>query len=198
MEQYPQENRLRYPKGIRANRTTENSDPVGAVLQRFPGPVTLKASRKKWAFMLAGALVIIAFCIYALAFDPGPLPASYRVVFWVGLAGFAFVIPMAIAILVSPRASRLVLDRNGFQFVYLFGSSRYLWKHVTDFAVFNISAGQGEIGVVEFDDITRLNSNISLLNKSLAGRNYAFADTYGLTAEDLARLMNQWRERALK
>jgi hypothetical protein len=35
------------------------------------------------------------------------------------------------------------------------------------------------------------------MNVSLAGRNDYIPDTYGLSAEDLARLMNQWRERAL-
>ena len=36
-----------------------------------------------------------------------------------------------------------------------------------------------------------------LPNVGIVGRNAALPDTYGLSADDLAQLMAQWRERAL-
>ncbi len=35
------------------------------------------------------------------------------------------------------------------------------------------------------------------MNRSIAGRNAIIPDTFGLSADDLASLMTQWRARAL-
>jgi hypothetical protein len=36
------------------------------------------------------------------------------------------------------------------------------------------------------------------MNRKLSGRNCALPDTFGLSAEDLANLMNAWRDRAIR
>ena len=52
--------------------------------------------------------------------------------------------------------------------------------------------------VVTFDDKNIDESKLSVLSRSIVGRNSALPDTYGLSPEDLQALMNGWRERALR
>ncbi|MGH6824118.1 hypothetical protein [Methyloceanibacter sp.] len=47
-----------------------------------------------------------------------------------------------------------------------------------------------------YDDVN-VSGKMADLNRSMAGRNAALPETYDLSAEDLAQLMNAWRERAL-
>jgi hypothetical protein len=171
-------------------------DPVEAILQRFPGPVTLNASRKKWGLMLLVAIGFVGGGVYVLFFDHSErAPGSFlRIVFWVGLVFFGLAIPLAGVLLLRPNASRIVLDRNGFETTQLFRSRRTLWNDAIGFQVFSLRGNP----MVVFDDAKQKGRNLALLNTSLAGRNSGVPDTYGLAAEDLVRLMNQWRERTLK
>ncbi len=50
--------------------------------------------------------------------------------------------------------------------------------------------------LVCYDDVN-VSGKMADLNRSMAGRNAALPETYDLSAEDLAQLMNAWRERAL-
>jgi hypothetical protein len=49
---------------------------------------------------------------------------------------------------------------------------------------------------VVYDDINLTGRKIANLNVALVGRNAALPDTYGLSADDLARLIMLWRDRA--
>jgi hypothetical protein len=48
-----------------------------------------------------------------------------------------------------------------------------------------------------YDD-TAFTGTLAELNRKLSGRNSGLADTYGLSAEDLAELLNAWRDRAMR
>jgi hypothetical protein len=51
--------------------------------------------------------------------------------------------------------------------------------------------------MVVYDDTTQSTKSLARINIAIVGRNAGLPDTYGLSADDLARLMAQWRERAL-
>jgi hypothetical protein len=51
--------------------------------------------------------------------------------------------------------------------------------------------------MVVYDDVTQSSKAIAQLNVGIVGRNAGLPDTYGLSADDLAQLMAQWRDRAL-
>jgi hypothetical protein len=51
--------------------------------------------------------------------------------------------------------------------------------------------------MVAYDDVKVAGRAVAKLNIALAGHNTALPDTYGLSAAELARVMTQWRERAL-
>ena len=50
--------------------------------------------------------------------------------------------------------------------------------------------------MVVFDDASR-KGTLASVNVGLTGRNSALPDTYGLSTEDLASIMESWRGRAL-
>jgi hypothetical protein len=137
---------------------------------------------------------------FLLQFDefPGPLPLGlpwqfFRAVFWVGIVFFGVGIPASVAVLAGGMS--LTLDRTGFESVKFFGPRRVRWEDVSDFKTcrpgFFWSA-------VVFDNAHKTSSLKARLDSWLSGRNDYLPDTYGLPAHDLAALMNQWRELALK
>src|SRR4051812_36264224 len=132
----------------------EMSDPVTSILLRFPGPITLRASRKKWGLMLLISAGFVGVFVYLLYFDqseraPGPF---LRMIFWSGLFFFGLGIPLAAVLLVLPGSSRLVLHETGFEITQIFKSHRILWTDATGFQVSYINPGRGELSIVVFDD----------------------------------------------
>ena len=51
--------------------------------------------------------------------------------------------------------------------------------------------------MVGYNDLKRSSSRLAKMNVAIVGRDAAIPDTYGLSADALAQLMAQWRERAL-
>jgi hypothetical protein len=90
-------------------------------------------------------------------------------------------------IMLGPGAGSLRLDAEGFQVVHFFRTRSYRWSDVSEFGV--RSFGQhGE--VVAFNAANRRLNIWEKINAALiGGRNAYLPDTYGMTAEDLVRLM---------
>jgi hypothetical protein len=164
-----------------------------ATEMRFPaflGPKTLLSSRKEWwRPTLKGALGT-AFGIFML-FIGAPLGIFVTVFFGI----FTIIGVM----MLLPRSSSLQLDRSGFETTILFVlRKRYRWRDVSGFAegsilgkkvVFN--AENQHLGTHE-----KLKAALSgKLNAALGSENNSYLpDTYGMSADDLARLMTSWRD----
>jgi hypothetical protein len=159
---------------------------LDAILSRFPGPVTLRPSRMKWLLvLLAGG--VFAFGGYLMLADGDPWG-------WFVLVFFGAVAIVA-AIVLLPGAGGLTLDRNGFRVANPFRGSSSPWHEVSGFEPVSIPPSGQKL--VVYDDIT-LTGNIATLNVAIVGRNASLPDTYGLTADDLARLMTLWQDRAMR
>ncbi len=160
---------------------------VADFLSRFPGPVTLHPSRKKWLLVFLGGAVFSAGGILMIR--------SGETVGWAVLVFFALVAIVAAAVML-PGAGRLVLDRAGFEAKVLFRGYRKRWSDTRGFVATTIP-GPGNTRLVAYDDLTQGGGMMNDLNVAITDRNAALGDTFGLSADDLARLMEQWRERAL-
>src|SRR5664279_5504523 len=95
-----------------------------------------------------------------------------------------------------PGANSLRLDGNGFEITkFYFLRQSYSWLNVSDFVVWEMSrnrfvvfkAEKPRLGVYE-----RINAAMT------GGRNGYLPDTYGMAASDLAELMTDWRNSAIK
>ena len=99
------------------------------------------------------------------------------------------------AVAMLPGAGRLTLDRDGFEAKSMFRGFRARWQNVGGFA----TASLPPLGhtLVVYDDVSLAQGMVAAANVKLTGRNAALADTYGLKADQLASLMESWRERAV-
>jgi hypothetical protein len=165
-----------------------------AILARFPGPVSLHGDRRKWGMMLAIALLFVVASGFIL-YQPDT-PSWMRAVAWSGIAFFGSGSLLSAVILLLPRSSELTLDREGFTMGVLFRRKRFSWRQASDFSLYARADSAGHKMVV-YDD-TAFTGTLAELNRKLSGRNSGLADTYGLSAEDLAELLNAWRDRAMR
>jgi hypothetical protein len=160
---------------------------VEAVLQRFPGPVTLYRSRRKWLLVLLGCLVFTLAGIGMIADNNDPWG-------WFTLIFFGFG-SMIAALSLLPGAGALTLERDGFVTGSLFRRQRVSWQDANEFAAVEIPPSM--LKMVVFDQQSTANRTLAKLNAAIAGHNGYLPDTYGLSADALARLMTLWRERAI-
>jgi hypothetical protein len=157
-----------------------------AVLQEFPGPLTLYPSTRRWVTILLACLLFDAGGLWMIAQSaPGG---------WYVLIVFALFTIIAAAMLL-PRAASLQLDRDGFETTSLFRRHRTFWQDVTGFEPVAIPPAMHR--VVAYDNVKGARSALAKLNVAIAGHNAALPETYGLSAEELCAVMAQWRERAL-
>jgi hypothetical protein len=155
------------------------------ILSRFPGPVVLYSSRRKW-------LRLCFTCsLFAVA---GVLMVFYEISGgWFFLIVFGVLSIMAFG-MILPGASSLELDEEGFQATRLYQRHRARWQDVKRFeAVLQYRSTEK---IVVYDDIKAPATLLARLNKVLADHNAFLPDTYGFPGDELARLMGQWRERA--
>ena len=159
---------------------------ASTILSRFPGPVTLYPSRKKWLLVLAGSALFAVGGFWMIKTGDGRG--------WLVLIFFGLTAAVAAAVML-PGAGALALDRDGFEATNLFRRHRTLWRDATGFQAARIPLARQRW--VVYDDVTQNKKSIAKFNVGIVGRNAALPDTYGLSADDLAQLMAQWSGRAL-
>jgi hypothetical protein len=107
--------------------------------------------------------------------------------------GFFGLCALVFALQLLPGTSRLRLDQNGFTVTSLFRSSTVRWSEVARFFVAQVG-GRAMVcwdyaGAVPHSTASRR------LSRALAGVEAGLPDTYGLSAEALASLLEDWRQR---
>ena len=156
------------------------------ILARFPGPVTLYPSRRKWIRILLLSATFVAVGLWMISHDN-----AYG---WAGLVFFGLGMVVAIIALL-PGAGKLKLDRDGFEITNLFRHQSLRWQDTTGFEAAIIPPSSLEM--VVFDDANAKGKTLASLSLGLVGHNAGLPDTFGLQAKDLASLMAQWREYAI-
>ena len=161
------------------------SSAPAAILSRFPGPVVLVPSRRKWLFVLGGGVAFVAAGLWVMHDEPA----------WGWLAvGFFAVVALVGALMLLPGAGGLRLDSDGFEMTSLFRRHRSRWTEVSEFEVVRLPPSLQKM--VVFDDVRTKDSALAKVSRSLAGRTGGLPDSYSLSHEDLAAIMNEWRARA--
>jgi hypothetical protein len=155
-------------------------------LQEFPGPLTLYPSTRKWVLLLLGCIPFDAAGLWMVAqADPWG---------WYGLIVCASGTIVAVVMLL-PGSASLKLDQDGIQITNFFRVRRTRWEDVSRFMPFSPLSLINTI--VIYDDVSAAPGIFRTLNAAIARRNAWLPDTYGLSADNLAAVMAQWRERAL-
>jgi hypothetical protein len=154
------------------------------LLHRYPGPVLLRASRRNWLFTFITCIVFTVIGI--LMIRDGEMKGWLLTIF------FGLGTPIAFVKLLD--LGWLRLDAEGFEFNQMFRRQRVAWHDAAGFLAVDVPGASREL--VCYDDVN-VSEKMADLNRSMAGRNAALPEAYDLPAEDLAQLMNAWRDRAL-
>jgi hypothetical protein len=98
------------------------------------------------------------------------------------------------ALALLPGAGGLLLDSDGFEITSLFRPYRCRWTEVSEFEVVRVPPSLQKM--VAFDHARTEDRALARINRSLVGWAGGLPDNYGLSHEDLAAIMNEWRARA--
>jgi len=142
-------------------------------------PVTLRPSRRKWAIVFAGCL---AFAIGGIAMGSWYVWAVFGIGTVIG------------GVMLLPGAGYLRLERDGFHLCSLFRGQFIPWTAVHDFGVTRILLNK-MVGL-NYEPGKAPMKALSRANAGLVGFEGALPETYGMSAEALAELMNDALSRA--
>jgi hypothetical protein len=142
--------------------------------------------------LLIGSLVLVGLGYW--------LVLSRREVLWgwmdVVFFGLAAVVGLASLTVTRPE---LRLDRDGFAFRQGLrrGLRRFSWQSVEGFADRRIRGASMSRGVFFNVASTAPRRFVLRLNRAVVGMDMMLPDNYGLSASELARLLNSWRRSSL-
>jgi hypothetical protein len=163
------------------------------ILAQFPGPVTVRPilTLSVGAFIAAPALIAIA-CVWGI-WHLWPVTNGGTRAMWFCAAVCGFVSAGAASML---RTNSMTIDREGFEIVdgLLMKKRRYQWKNVS---VFERQYLPRRSYFVAFDEAGRGDGIFAAVNHALGFRNSSLLEDYGLGEDQLAELLNHWRDRAL-
>lgn len=149
--------------------------------------MTLRPSRTRWLALLVVAVTLSSAAVWAME---DFFPAMRWVV------GIFFGVAAIIALLnVIGIASRLDLGRDSFTCVTLSRSFTRTWKDCSTFDPVRIGVNKF-VGFSSAED-DAAKPKLAAANKHMIGHSGMLPDTYGLSAEELASLMNRFRARAM-
>jgi hypothetical protein len=159
---------------------------AAAILNQFPGPVTLHPSRLKWTVFFVPMAMIAGLGAWSM-WD-GATQADWWEIGWglyLLLIGGTLAAMSVAATLTNFMT--LTLDAEGLRY----RRYRCLWKNADRFgAVWSTVPG---LNTIVFHDAMRPVG----FWYSIGGMNVRLGDTFGLRADDFASLLTAWRERAL-
>jgi hypothetical protein len=182
---------------------------VDRLIAGFPGPLYLRASAIKWWSIIAAGpafTILWGWMVMFAHFKPGSAAGDRA-----GLVFLGVVVGLLIVVLGRKRLKgSLRLDHDGF---LISAQTQYRWCDVSDFAKRHVpKAGDMVAFAIPREMEPRLVGGAYWPGMDLAPqsvprtpevdpfflvRDHVMPDTYGLSTDDLARLMNDWRNLAL-
>ncbi len=178
-------------------------DRVAPLLAQFPGPLTLRPSKRKWFVLLA-----VAGLFTAGGVSEAVISGSGNILDWIGPVFFGLC-TIAVVYMIFFADFKMTLDGDGFSWRGGRLFEQWQWTDVADFAVIDYASGAPGAALrkrVGFSDM-RLNKSKSqkageILSGAMTSRDCVVPDAYGsssfgLPMTDLARLMSEWQKRAV-
>jgi len=146
-------------------------------------PLRLCTSRRKMLWLLVGSAAFVAGGVFAVPESPA---AAWGAIVFFGLGVVVAVVNLL------PGGSYLELEQRGFTTCSLFRKSFLRWHDIAEFYPFSVG-GPREMVAVRFAPGYRELAAARSLMTRLAGAEGALPDTYGMSAADLAALLNKVR-----
>jgi hypothetical protein len=167
-------------------------DGVATILGRFPGPVIVRAPM----FKRIGALITVTLFSGVVAWRVWSLDHwSLQQTILIGVVALVCAVAEILAILAMfDELNFMTLDADGFQIQFPWGRRRRSWREVDGFEARWVGIGGRVLAFNYRTDAVIVSAG---LNQFFAGHDGVVSYSFGFTKDDFARLMNEWRERAL-
>ena len=159
-----------------------------ALLLQFPGPLTLYPNRSKWILLFAVSASFAAFGAVVLVKQDSSAMMWFCVLFFAVCA-------VVFGAYLLPGSASLTLDTDGFRVKHFYFVRKSHWQTVTNIQA--ASAPPSRTKFVRYNDTQWNGWKLARWETARLGYNAMLPDTYGMSADDLAELMTQWRDRVL-
>jgi len=150
-----------------------------------PAPLVLRSSRRKWLWVLAGSVVFVSIGVVAVVGGDG--------LGWIPLAFFGLCAAVALATIVFPPS--IEVDDEGVTLRQFWRRVRYDFQNCGRFRTWTNPFAPSNVLVV-FDCESASHRWLSRANARLLGASCSLPDTFGMSAEGLAGLLNERRARS--
>lgn len=148
-------------------------------------PIILRPKNSRTILLLIMSLAFVAIGVWLILRGE---PKGYWCIFFL-LCAIVFTIQL------MPNSTYIKLQDDGFEMVSLFKSAFIKWEEVDDFAPIVISGN--ELVGFNFTEKYHGKAKMRELNKSMVGREGCTAAQYSMKASELARLMQEMKDRSL-
>jgi hypothetical protein len=146
--------------------------------------MTLQSSKTKGLYMLLLCSLFVVIGVWMIR--------SGQMFGWLSVIFFGSGVLVSI-ITMLPNASYLKLHREGFTQVTMFRSSTFRWEDVREFSVGRIALNK--MVMLDFVPSWHESSKLKTVARSMSGHDGALPDTYGLSAEELVALLQEWKNK---
>lgn len=146
----------------------------------------LHADPKKWQMCLfvAGSFVLVGISMILMN---GDFLSWFVTLFFMLVAGVAL-------LQLFGTGSYLELDADTFTVTNIGRRTTERWEDCANFKAYRIS----RVEQVAYDRVRDVDTHLGEMNRSISGRSSGLPDTFGMSARDLADLMNAYQANALE
>jgi hypothetical protein len=165
------------------------------ILAQFPGPMTIRpVLTRSDLISIAFAMLVVLACLSGILHQ---WTREGSVHWGLGLCAAVFAF-FGAALASNLRTNSMTLDHEGFDVVIGFRrkKKRYRWTDVSAFESRGVETSRTPSHIA-FDDAGKPDGTFAVVNRALGFRNSSLLEDYGMGMEQLAKLLNQWRDRAL-
>jgi hypothetical protein len=144
--------------------------------EELPETLYLPPSRVRWIFTVVLSAIIVGANFFVVVAHNAPVLGILATIF--SITGIASGIQLI------PGSAGLWLDRRGFTFRMFWVDRRREWKEITPIM-------SSQVGLLQMVGFNRKDDAPNKPREVLP-------DTYGISANELAEIMNHWRDTAIK
>jgi hypothetical protein len=168
-------------------------------LNPTPEHLVLRPSKTKWTLLLLACIGFVVAGIWMINVGGPASRAPFgdaRFWGWAAVIFFGLGIPLSLFQLFSGR-TYLSLNPETFTMGTFWGPRTIRWSDVAYFTAEQVIPGGRPTKMVKFDYVPTYSehSTMRALARSVSGHDAGLPDTYGMKADALAALMNEWRAR---
>ncbi len=157
----------------------------------------LTPSRRKW--ILLGVIFILFALGFTLmvAYTPEQDPPDDSALIIGGMVVFFLLGAILSFMMLSPDRNHLLLTPTDFTVHTLLKSRRFRWEEIEEFHTLSVKGTTMVIYSLSPQGRLRFTESVwRKLSRALIGDEERLPDTYGMSAQALADLMNQWKRKA--